>query len=126
MHKSILLTSLFITTMALAQEKMTPEKLWQLGRVSGESVSADGKTVIFGVTHYNIAENKGEKNLFAIPLAGGTAQQLTSATGAEGDVAALEGGKIGYSYKGQWWEMSADGSGAHFLQRTMVGNERRR
>lgn len=112
MHKLLLLTSLFITTMATAQQKMTPEQLWQLGRVSGETITTDGKTVIYGVSNYNIAENKSEKNLYAIPLAGGPAKQLTSSPGGEGDVTALGGQKIGYSLKGQWWEMNADGSGA--------------
>lgn len=112
MLKPLLLTSLFITTMATAQQKMTPEQLWQLGRVSGETITADGKTVIYGVSQYNIAENKSEKNLYAIPLSGGTALQITKEPGGEGDVTALTGQKIGYSYKGQWWEMNADGSGA--------------
>ncbi len=112
MVKPLLLTSLFITTMATAQQKMTPEQLWQLGRVSGETITADGKTVVYGVSQYNIAENKSEKNLYAIPLAGGTAQQITTSPGGEGDVAALSAQKIGYSLKGQWWEMNADGTGA--------------
>ncbi|WP_244620292.1 S9 family peptidase [Chitinophaga japonensis] len=104
--------------MTMAQDKMTPELLWQLGRVSGETVTADGKTVIYGVTRYNIAENKSEKNLYAIPLAGGEARQITQQPGAEGGVAALQDGQIGYAYKGQWWEMNADGSGA--VQKTNV------
>lgn len=112
MLKPPLLTLLFITTMATAQQKMTPEQLWQLGRVSGETITADGKTVVYGVSQYNIAENKSEKNLYAIPLTGGTAQQITTAEGGEGDVAALYAQKIGYSLKGQWWEMNADGTGA--------------
>ncbi|WPQ64097.1 S9 family peptidase [Chitinophaga sancti] len=112
MHKPLLLTSLFITTMAMAQEKMTPERLWQLGRVSGESVTTDGKSVIFSVSNYNIAENKSEKNLWSIPVTGGAAKQLTASPGGEGDVSTLPGNKIGYSLKGQWWEMNADGSGA--------------
>ncbi|HJT72840.1 MAG TPA: hypothetical protein VJ720_02455, partial [Chitinophaga sp.] len=98
--------------MATAQQKMTPEQLWQLGRVSGETITTDGKTVIFGVSNYNIAENKSEKNLFSIPLTGGTAKQITTSPGGEGDVTALGGQKIGYSLKGQWWEMNADGSSA--------------
>ncbi|MET6999373.1 S9 family peptidase [Chitinophaga defluvii] len=118
MFKPFLLTGLLITTMATAQDKMTPELLWQLGRVSGEAVTADGKTVIYGVSQYNIADNKSEKNLFAIPLSGGTARQITQAPGAEGDVAVLPGKKIGYSYKQQWWEMNEDGSGA--VQKTNV------
>lgn len=113
MYKPILLTLLSITSMATAQQKLTPEQLWQLGRVSGETISADGKTVIFGVSQYNIAENKSEKNLYAIPLTGGTAIQITTENGAEGDVAALAGQKIGYTYKGQWWERNIDGSGAN-------------
>ncbi len=118
MFKPFLLTGLLITNMATAQDKMTPELLWQLGRVSGEAVTADGKTVIYGVSQYNIADNKSEKNLFAIPLSGGTARQITQAPGAEGDVAVLPGKKIGYSYKQQCWEMNEDGSGA--VQKTNV------
>jgi len=104
--------------MMMAQDKMTPELLWQLGRVSGETVTADGKTVIYGVTRYNIAENKSEKNLYAIPLAGGEARQITQQPGPEGGVAALRGRQVGYACKGQWWEMNADGSGA--VQKTSV------
>jgi len=118
MFKPFLLTGLLMTTMAMAQDKMTPELLWQLGRVSGEAVTTDGKTVIYGVSQYNIAENKSEKNLFAIPLSGGIPHQITQAPGAEGDVAVLPGKKIGYSYKQQWWEMNEDGSGA--VQKTNV------
>jgi dipeptidyl aminopeptidase/acylaminoacyl peptidase len=112
MHKPLLLTLLSITTMATAQQKMTPELLWQLGRVSGETITSDGKTVIYGVSQYNMSENKSEKNLYAIPLAGGPASQITTEPGAESDVVALGGQKIGYTYKGQWWERNADGSGA--------------
>jgi len=112
MHKSLLLTSLFISTMAVAQQKMTPELLWQLGRVSGEAITADGKTVIYGVSRYNIAENKSDKDLFAIPLAGGPVTQITKEPGAEGEVSAISGQKIAYVFKGQRWEMNADGSGA--------------
>ncbi|NSL89257.1 S9 family peptidase [Chitinophaga sp. Mgbs1] len=112
MYKPFLLTGLLISTMASAQEKMTPELLWQLGRVSGEAVTADGKSVIYGVSRVNMADNKSEKNLFVVPLTGGQSQQLTRTPGGEGDVAILPGNRIGFSLKGQWWEMNADGSDA--------------
>ncbi|HEU4555340.1 MAG TPA: S9 family peptidase [Chitinophaga sp.] len=119
MYKSLfLLTGLLISSITMAQDKMTPELLWQLGRVSGEALTADGKTVIYGVTQYNIAENKSEKNLYAIPLGGGAAKQITQQPGGEGGVVALQGQQIGYSYKDQWWEMNADGTGA--VQKTNV------
>nr|WP_236652860.1 S9 family peptidase [Chitinophaga vietnamensis] len=104
--------------MVSAQDRMTPELLWQLGRVSGEAVSADGKTVIYGVSQVNVADNKSEKNLFAIPITGGTPKQLTQTPGAENDVAILPNNKIGYSLKGQWWEMNTDGSNP--IQKTNV------
>ncbi|HVI46330.1 MAG TPA: S9 family peptidase [Chitinophaga sp.] len=104
--------------MATAQNRMTPELLWKLGRVSGETLSADGKTVIYGISQVNMEENKGEKNLYAIPLAGGEPRQLTTTKGGEGDVAVLPGNKIGFSLKGQWWEMNADGSNP--VQKTKV------
>jgi len=118
MYKPFLLTGLLISTMTMAQDKMTPELLWQLGRVSGEALTADGKTIIYGVTQYNIAENKSEKNLYAIPLTGGEAKQITQQPGGENGIAALQGQQIGYSLKDQWWEMNADGTNA--VQKTNV------
>ncbi|ASZ10216.1 S9 family peptidase [Chitinophaga pendula] len=118
MFKPLLLTGLLISTMATAQEKMTPEMLWQLARVNGEAISKDGKSVIYGVSRYNIAENKSEKNLYTIPLTGGPAKQLTSSPGGEGSVNTSLGEKIGYSLKGQWWEMNTDGSNP--IQKTNV------
>ncbi len=94
-----------------AQEKMTPELLWKLGRVAGEKVTADGKSVIYGVTYYNMPENKGERNLYSIPVAGGSAKQLTDAAGGESVVNTDPGsGRVTYLYKGQLWVMNADGS----------------
>lgn len=96
---------------------MSPELLWQLGRVGGETVTADG-TVIYGVSRYNLADNKSERNLHAIPAAGGTARQLTSAPGTESGAQVLSNGRILYSYKGQLWEMDKDGGNP--VQRTHV------
>ena len=37
---------------------LTPEKLWQLGRLGEMQVSPDGKSVAYTVTKYNLSENK--------------------------------------------------------------------
>lgn len=97
---------------------MTPELLWKIGRVNGGTVTADGNQVIYGVTRYNIGENKGENRLFSIPLKGGTAQLLTGIPAGADGVQNLPGGKIGYAFKGQWWEADPDGSNA--VQKTEV------
>ncbi|SCB97560.1 Dipeptidyl aminopeptidase/acylaminoacyl peptidase [Chitinophaga costaii] len=100
----------------MAQQKMTPELLWQLGRVSGEAVSADGKSVLYSVSHYDKDQNKGEKHLFSIPLAGGQPTQLLPEAG-NGDIA-VAATRTGFSRQGQYWEMNPDGS--HAVQQTTV------
>ena len=44
----------FSFSTSFAQQNLSIEKLWQLGRVSDQQVSPDGKTVIFGVKNYYI------------------------------------------------------------------------
>ena len=43
---------------AKAQNLLTPEILWKLGRVSGKGISKDGKSVIYSVGTPDVAENK--------------------------------------------------------------------
>jgi hypothetical protein len=98
MHKSLLLAGILFIQNSMAQQKMSPELLWQLGRVSGETVTADG-TVLYGVSRYDLKENKSERNLYGIPVGGGTAKQLTTSPGAESGAQVLPNGRILYSYK---------------------------
>lgn len=121
--KKILGLGLLVACMSVnAQQRMTPELLWQLGRVSGEAVTPDGKSVIYGVTRYNIDNNKSERNLFSIPVNGGQAIQLTQLTGAETVVRVDPATrKITFLHKGQLWEMNADGSSPKQLTNYKTG-----
>jgi dipeptidyl aminopeptidase/acylaminoacyl peptidase len=65
----LLLTPLF----TLAQNKMTPELLWKLGRVAGLGISKDGKYVIYSVNTPDWETNKGTRKSYMIPVNGGTA-----------------------------------------------------
>ena len=60
MKKQILLLAfILMAAQTWAQtERMTAETLWALGRVSLYDVTPDGKTVLFGVTTYDVPENK--------------------------------------------------------------------
>src|SRR5689334_7797137 len=89
-----------VLTVLSAQSVMTPELLWSLGRVSGESVSADGKNVIFGVTSYDISTGKSERNLFSV-AEGGMPVQLTTTSGTEYNVMKMPSGKMGFLYNSQ-------------------------
>jgi dipeptidyl aminopeptidase/acylaminoacyl peptidase len=59
-----------------AQDRMTPELLWQLGRVSGLGISNDGKQVVFSVSTPSVRENKSSRKVYAIPLQGGEPMEL--------------------------------------------------
>ncbi len=95
---------------------MTPELLWQLGRVGLNDVSPDGKTVVYSVRYYDVEGNTGSSDLYAISTDGsdtGNAVRLTSMEGSEGDAQFRpDGNKIGFLHKGNLWEMKPDGSEA--------------
>jgi len=78
---------------------MTPEVLLSLGRLSDPQLSPDGKTILYGVSYTDIKENRSVRNLFTIPVEGGTPTQLT-----------MDGKSISSA---RW---SPDGSAIFFLQ----------
>ncbi len=125
----LLLASLFFTTILFAQTttsgRLTPEKLWQLGRVSLYDISPDGKTAVYGVTHFDIEGNKGSADLYAVSTDGsstGVAKQLTKLEGSESDAQYRpDGQKIGFLHKGKLWEMNPDGSGAKQISDVDMG-----
>jgi dipeptidyl aminopeptidase/acylaminoacyl peptidase len=107
---SLLVFSFSLFTFSEAQNVMTPELLWQLGRVNGETLSPDGKSAIYSITYYDVQANKGEGNLYSVPLSGGDAKQLTTTVGSENNVEFSPTGKMGYVLKGNWYEANVDGS----------------
>ncbi len=92
-----------------AQTPLTPEKLWELGRVSAEAITPDGKHLIYGVTRFDMAANASERNLYRIPLTGGQAEQITFSKGNESVVHIDANGKIiTYLHAGQLWELNLE------------------
>lgn len=69
---------LMASTGTLAQEVMTPERLWQIGRVSGVGITTDQDAVVYRVTTPDIATNTSETKLYRIPLEGGQPQELSN------------------------------------------------
>jgi len=99
----------------LASDIMTPEVLWSFGRIGEPSVSPDKSTVLYAVTTYNIEENKSSRDLYAVPVHGGSPVRITSTPEKESSaVWRPDGKKICYlspkSGDMQLWEMNADGS----------------
>src|SRR5688572_5372184 len=80
MYRRIVPALLFLSPFLLfAQNRMTPELLWQLGRVSSLGISKDGKYVLYSVTTHNIAENTSSKKTYMIPVSGGKAVETMKA-----------------------------------------------
>lgn len=79
---------------ASAQQTMTPELLWSLGRVSALGISKDGKSVIYKVSTPNVAENKSASKFYSIPLTGGNATELKDTEGLVKDKNLSPDGKL--------------------------------
>ena len=70
---------IFFSPALQAQNYMTPELLWKLGRVGGKGVSKDGNFVVYTVTTPNAEENKSATKTFVIPVGGGSAVPVSNA-----------------------------------------------
>lgn len=70
------LTLMGINSVA-AQEVMTPELLWKLGRVTALGISNDGKKIVYKVATPSIEENKSNSKYYTIPVSGGNPTEVT-------------------------------------------------
>ena len=77
MFKRIFCLLLLAPLFAAAQNVMTPELLWKLGRVSGQGISTDGKYIVYSVSTPNADENKSSSKTYMIPVEGGTPVEVT-------------------------------------------------
>jgi hypothetical protein len=80
MYRRIVPVFFFLAPVFLfAQNRLTPELLWQLGRVTGLGISKDGKYVLYSVTTPDITENRMSKKTYMVPIAGGDAVETFKA-----------------------------------------------
>lgn len=107
-----ILTLLFVLTLPLTQaqtERLTPETLWQLGRVSLDDVSPDGKWALYGVTYYDLEANSGNRDLYLVAIAGGEALRLTQTPESESNGRFRPDGKwIGFLRNGKIFEIDPE------------------
>jgi dipeptidyl aminopeptidase/acylaminoacyl peptidase len=67
---------IFILPCVVAQDVMTPEKLWELGRVSALGISKDGKSVVYRVTTPSVSENDFSSKYYSVSLQGGEPREV--------------------------------------------------
>ena len=79
MKKILLPLAVAIVSSGAAQNKMTPELLWKLGRVAGLGLSKDKQYVIYAVNQPDVQGNTSNSKYYKIPITGGKAVELDDA-----------------------------------------------
>ncbi len=69
----VLVSSCFLTQ---AQNNLTPEKLWQLGRVSGMGISKNRQYLLYSVSQPDLKENKSNRKTYMMATSGGESMPL--------------------------------------------------
>lgn len=84
---------------ATAQEVMTPELLWKLGRISPLGISKDEKNIIYKVSTPSMEENKSNTEFFSIPITGGKPSSIKEYENLIADKNKSKDGKWTLSHK---------------------------
>jgi len=79
-HEKDLFHFLMISGIATihAQEKLSPEMLWKLGRVSALGISKDKQFIIYSVNTPNVELNKGNSKTYKVPIDGGKSEEISN------------------------------------------------
>lgn len=76
--KRILLPALLLVSISvIAQQNLTPELLWKLGRMSAVGITTDKTGVVYNVSTPNVQENSSSRKMYYLPLSGGAAREIT-------------------------------------------------
>ncbi|MDD4603764.1 MAG: S9 family peptidase [Bacteroidales bacterium] len=102
-------------TIELKSDIMTPEVLWSFGRVGEPEISPDKKTILYGVTYYDLSQNKGNRELYTVGINGQGMKQVTKTRFSEQQAMwSPDGKKITFlsseSGSMQLWGMDPDGN----------------
>ena len=78
MRGLFLLVVLFVSFIGMSQNVLTPDLLWKLKRLSGGTVSPDGRYILYEVRAYDVVMNKSNNDLFIYDLKKNKSTQITS------------------------------------------------
>jgi dipeptidyl aminopeptidase/acylaminoacyl peptidase len=116
MKQILLLSLLAVGSSAAAQEHLTPEKLWSLGRVSPQGISTSGKTLYYSVKYVDWKTEKSTTTNYRMPLGEGKATEQRTGEGysivqRDGDIwwATKEGKLFRSGNRGDIWNPAYEG-----------------
>ncbi|WP_100432876.1 S9 family peptidase [Flavobacterium sp. 1] len=76
MKKILFLMLTMMSLTASAQNVMTPELLWKLGRITPLGISKDGKNVVYKVSTPSVDENKSSSKYYTVAINGGATAEI--------------------------------------------------
>ena len=69
-----------LTDAEKAEGRLTAEVMWKMSRIGAQTLSPDGSKLLYTLTQYNLAENRGITTLHLRDMATGEERQLTDNT----------------------------------------------
>ncbi len=78
MKKALIIAIALLPLFVFAQNNMTPELLWKLGRVNGVGISKDKQYIIYSVATPDVTQNKSITKTYRLPVNGGTAEEISN------------------------------------------------
>lgn len=120
---------LFFSVLTLkGQQLLSEELLWKFGQVGAPAVSPDSKNILYGVRFTDLAQNRGNSDLYMYTFSSKKTLRLTNTPESEsGYCWRPDGQRIGYlsSKSGsiQLWEMRPDGSDIRQVSQVTGGIE---
>ena len=110
--KILMAAALATSTLAAsaADDLMTPERLWAMGRLGNVSMKADMSSCIYAVSYYSVEKNNSRSVLYFNDLKSGKIIQLTDEGKSEYAPTFLSDGRLAFLTKGEVWTMAADGT----------------
>ena len=97
-----------LTPEEIAAGKFTPEVMWKMGRVGSQKISPDGNLVVFTVTYYDMAENKGTTGIYLMPTTD-TKPIVRLVESGSSPAWSSDGRYIYYMDGGQVWKIRTSG-----------------
>ena len=76
--------------------KFTPEVMWKMGRIGAQTLSADGTKLVYALTEYNLAENRGVTTLWLRDMTTGDTKRLTDYNSTNHSVQWLDEANIAF------------------------------